>query len=247
MDDERRAVAPRLGRGRDTALAAVTAYARDAAAGRGAVVLVEGLSDRAAVEALAAGRGRDLRAERVCTVPMGGATNLGHFLDLLGPAGRDLRLAGLCDAAEAPGFRRTLQRAGLAAGPAPAALPPAAPAPANPPSAALPPVGPASADPAPADFLERVGFFVCVADLEDELIRSLGTARVEQVVADQGELGPLRTFSKQPAQRERTRVEQLRRFMGTRSGRKIQYARALAEALDPARVPDPLARLLAYV
>jgi len=232
VDDERRAVAPRLGRGRDTALAAVTAYARDAAAGRGAVVLVEGLSDRAAVEALAARRGRDLRAEGVRTVPMGGATNLGHFLDLLGPAGRDVRLAGLCDAAEAPGFRRTLQRAGLAAGPAPAALPPAAPAP---------------ADSAPADFLERVGFFVCVADLEDELIRSLGTARVEQVVADQGELGPLRTFSKQPAQRERTRAEQLRRFMGTRSGRKIQYARALAEALDPARVPDPLARLLAYV
>jgi hypothetical protein len=237
VDDERRTVAPRLGRGRHTALAAVTAYARDAAAGRGAVVLVEGLSDRAAVEALAARRGRDLRAEGVCTVPMGGATNLGHFLDLLGPAGRDVRLAGLCDAAEAPGFRRTLQRAGLAAGPAPAALPPAGPAPAD----------PAPADSAPADFLERVGFFVCVADLEDELIRSLGTARVEQVVADQGELGPLRTFSKQPAQRDRARAEQLRRFMGTRSGRKIQYARALAEALDPARVPDPLARLLAYV
>jgi hypothetical protein len=86
-----------------------------------------------------------------------------------------------------------------------------------------------------------------VADLEDELIRSLGTARVEQVVADQGELGSLRTFSKQPFQRARTREQQLRRFMGTRSGRKIQYARALAEALDPAHVPDPLARLLACV
>ncbi|HMH94491.1 MAG TPA: TOPRIM nucleotidyl transferase/hydrolase domain-containing protein [Streptosporangiaceae bacterium] len=227
MDDERRAVAPRLGRGRDTALAAVTAYARDAAAGRGAVVLVEGLSDRAAIEALATRRGRDLRADGVFTVPMGGATNLGHFLDLLGPRGRDVRLAGLCDAAEAPGFRRALQRAGLTAARAPADRAPAARA--------------------PADFLDRLGFFVCVADLEDELIRSLGTARVEQVVADQGELGPLRTFSKQPAQRERTREQQLRRFMGTRSGRKIQYARALAEALDPARVPDPLARLLAYV
>jgi hypothetical protein len=216
VDDERPA-APRAVRGRDTALAAVTAYARDAAASRGAVVLVEGLSDRAAVEALATRRGRDLRAEGVFTVPMGGATNLGHFLDLLGPGGRDVRLAGLCDAAEAPGFRRSLQRAGLQrAGPA-------------------------------GDFLDRIGFFVCVADLEDELIRSLGTARVEQVVEDQGELGPLRTFSKQPAQRERTREQQLRRFMGTRSGRKIRYARALAEALDPARVPEPLARLLAYV
>jgi hypothetical protein len=233
VDDERRAVAPRLGRGRDTALGAVTAYARDAAAGQGAVVLVEGLSDRAAVEALAARRGRDLRADGVFTVPMGGATNLGHFLDLLGPRGRDVRLAGLCDAAEAPGFRRALQRAGLTA-----ARPLAAPADPDPDP---------DRDPGTADFLDRLGFFVCVADLEDELIRSLGTARVEQVIADQGELGPLRTFSKQPFQRERTREQQLRRFMGTRSGRKIQYARALAEALDPARVPDPLARLLACV
>jgi hypothetical protein len=227
VDDERPA-APRAVRGRDTALAAVTAYARDAAASRGAVVLVEGLSDRAAVEALAARRGRDLRAEGILTVPMGGATNLGHFLDLLGPRGRDVRLAGLCDAAEAPGFRRSLQRAGLARDR------PDRPGPANP------------ADPA-GDFLDRIGFFVCVADLEDELIRSLGTARVEQLVEDQGELGSLRTFSKQPAQRERTREQQLRRFMGTRSGRKIRYGRVLAEALDPARVPEPLARLLAYV
>jgi hypothetical protein len=233
VDDERRAVAPRLTRGPDTALAAVTAYARDAAAGRGAVVLVEGLSDRAAVAALAARRGRDLAAEGVFVVPMGGATNLGHFLDLLGPRGRDIRLAGLCDAAEAPGFRRSLQRAGLAPASAPGAPPPASAVPAAP------------ADPDPGGFLARLGFFVCVADLEDELIRSLGPARVEQVVEAQGELGPLRTFSKQPFQRERTREQQLRRFMGTRSGRKIQYARALAEALDPARIPEPLDRLLA--
>jgi hypothetical protein len=138
---------------------------------------------------------------------MGGATNLGHFLLLLGPGGRDLRLAGLCDAAEAPGFGRSLQRAGLAA----------------------------------------AGFFVCVADLEDELIRSLGVARVEQVIEAQGELGPLRTFTRQPFQRDRSRQQQLRRFMGTRSGRKIQYAGALAGALDPARVPAPLNGLLAFV
>jgi hypothetical protein len=273
VDDERRAITPRLGRGPDIALAAVTAYARDAAAGRGAVVLVEGLSDRAAVEALAARRGRDLRANGVFTVPMGGATNLGHFLDLLGPRGRGVRLAGLCDAAEAPGFRRAMLRAGLTAARPTAARPTAArpavarPTTARPTAAGASPIGPAAAPapaagasaigpaaaPAPAaslslaDFLDRLGFFVCVEDLEDELIRSLGTDRVEQVVADQGELGPLRTFSKQPAQRERTREQQLRRFMGTRSGRKIQYARALAEALDPASVPDPLARLLAYL
>jgi hypothetical protein len=236
VNDEPRGAAPREGRGRSAALAAVTAYARDAAAGRGAVVLVEGRSDRAAVEALAARRGRDLRAERIFTVPMGGATNLGHFLDLLGPRGRGIRLAGLCDAAEAPGFRRSLERAGLAA----PAVAPAGPPP-GPPPAGQPPAL-AAADP-----LERLGFFVCVADLEDELIRSLGPARVEQVVAAQGELGPLRTFRQQPAQRERPLEQQLRRFMGTRSGRKIQYARALAEALDPARIPEPLDRLLAFV
>jgi hypothetical protein len=236
VNDEPRGAAPREGRGRSAALAAVTAYARDAAAGRGAVVLVEGRSDRAAVEALAARRGRDLRAERIFTVPMGGATNLGHFLDLLGPRGRAVRLAGLCDAAEAPGFRRSLERAGLAA---------PAVAPGDRPSAVAPAGLPAAL--AAADPLERLGFFVCVADLEDELIRSLGPARVEQVVAAQGELGPLRTFRQQPAQRERPLEQQLRRFMGTRSGRKIQYARALAEALDPARIPEPLDRLLAFV
>jgi hypothetical protein len=240
MNDEPRGAAPRPGRGRSAALAAVTAYARDAAAGRGAVVLVEGRSDRAAVEALAARRGRDLRAERIFTVPMGGATNLGHFLDLLGPRGRAVRLAGLCDAAEAPGFRRSLERAGLAA---PAVAPAVAPAD-PPPAVAAAGQPPALAAGGP---LERLGFFVCVADLEDELIRSLGPARVEQVVAAQGELGPLRTFRQQPAQRERPLEQQLRRFMGTRSGRKIQYARALAEALDPARIPEPLDRLLAFV
>jgi hypothetical protein len=247
---DERCAAPRPARGRVIALAAVTAYARDAAASRGAVVLVEGLSDRAAVEALAARRGRDLRAEGVFTVPMGGATNLGHFLDLLGPRGRAVRLAGLCDAAEAPGFRRSLQQAGLAGHPPGQAS-------GHRPGQVSGDPGQASGDQPgaaagdrpgpPDDFLARIGFFVCVADLEDELIRSLGIARVEQVVADQGELGQLRTFSKQPAQRERTREQQLRRFMGTRSGRKIQYARALAEALDPARIPAPLDRLLACV
>ena len=35
--------------------------------------------------------------------------------------------------------------------------------------------------------------------------------------------------------------------MGTRSGRKARYGRVLAEALDPARVPRPLDRVLAHV
>jgi hypothetical protein len=95
--------------------------------------------------------------------------------------------------------------------------------------------------------MEELGFFVCVLDLEDELIRSLGSDTVEQVVEAQGELASLRIFQQQPAQRGRSPEAQLRRFMGTRSGRKIHYARMLVEALDLVRVPRPLDRLLAFL
>ena len=95
--------------------------------------------------------------------------------------------------------------------------------------------------------MESLGFYVCVADLEDELIRSLGSASVEQIVEAQGELGSFRTFQKQPAQLGKTDEEHLRRFMGTRGGRKIQYAPLLVDALDLTRVPRPLDRLLAHL
>jgi hypothetical protein len=117
-----------------------------AALGARTVVLVEGASDRVALEALAERRGRSLEAEGISVVAMGGATNIGRFLERFGPRGLDLRLAGFCDAAEEEWFRRGLQRAGL---------------------------GPALSR---AD-METLGFYVCVADLEDELIRCLGVAR----------------------------------------------------------------------
>jgi hypothetical protein len=94
---------------------------------------------------------------------------------------------------------------------------------------------------------EALGFFVCDADLEDELVRALGPAAVERVVDELGELGALRTFQGQPAQRGRPVAAQLRRFLGTRGGRKIRYAPALVDALDPDRVPRPLAALLERV
>jgi hypothetical protein len=95
--------------------------------------------------------------------------------------------------------------------------------------------------------MERLGFYVCVADLEDELIRSLGADVVEQVVDARGELPSFRTFQKQPAWRGRTNEEQLRRFIGTHSGRKIESAASLVRALDLARVPRPLDGVLAHV
>ena len=93
--------------------------------------------------------------------------------------------------------------------------------------------------------MERLGFFVCVADLEDELIRCLGPDVVEAVVAAQGELRSFRSLQRQPAHLGRPVDQQLRRFLGTRSGRKAAYARALVDALDLERVPRPLDGVLA--
>ena len=178
------------------------------------VVLVEGVSDRGAVGALAARRGRDLAAEGVCVLPIGGAMGVGRFLRLLGPRGLRLDVRGLCDEAEEDFFRRGLEQAGLGGGLDRAAM-------------------------------EALGFQVCVRDLEDELIRAHGTGGVERVLAAEGDLARFRLFQNQPAQRGRPVERQLRRFMGTTSGRKARYARSLVLALDPDRVPRPLDRLLA--
>ncbi|MFC5910428.1 TOPRIM nucleotidyl transferase/hydrolase domain-containing protein [Streptacidiphilus monticola] len=176
------------------------------------VVLVEGTSDQVALETLAARQGRDLGAEGVAVVPMGGATNIGRFLDVCGPPGLGLALAGLCDVGEERHFRRHLERVGLTDGD-----------------------------------LEGLGFHVCRADLEDELIRALGPEGVRQVIEAQGELRPFLTFQGQPAQRGRPVEHQMRRFLGTHSGRKALYAQALVGALALDRVPRPLERLLAHV
>jgi hypothetical protein len=180
------------------------------------VVLVEGVSDRAAVEALAVRRGRDLAAEGTAVVPLGGATSIGRFLDLVGPQGLDIPVAGLCDAAEEGYFMRALDRAGVGS-------------------------------PRTRAEMAALGFQVCVADLEEELIRSLGTDAVREVVDELGEGRSFRIFQKQPAQREREVERQLRRFIGTHSGRKEHYARSLVGALAPDRVPRPLDGLLARV
>lgn len=102
-------------------------------------------------------------------------------------------------------------------------------------------LGPTRAD------LECLGFFVCEADLEDELIRALGPARVEAILEARGDLSTFRTLQRQPAQRGRPIEAQLRRFMGTRAGRKEAYAAHLVEALDLADMPRPLDLLLRHV
>ena len=180
------------------------------------IVLVEGVSDQLAVEALAERYGRNLAAEGVSVLPMGGATNIGHFLDRFGPHGSGVRLAGLCDEAEAGVFRRGLERAGL--------------------GSELTTVG-----------MQSRGFYVCAPDLEAELIRALGISALERILADEGDLASFRTFQQQPAQRGKSDQAKLRRFMGTRGGRKIHYAPLLVRSLEADRVPRPLRDLLHHI
>jgi hypothetical protein len=162
-----------------------------------AVVLVEGTSDKVAIETLAERRGRDLEAEGVTVVPIGGAHAVGRYVERFGGA----TVTGLCDVGEAAAFERALPD----------------------------------------------GFYVCDADLEDELIRALGVDTVLRIVEENDDLRSFRTLQKQSAWRGRPTHDQLRRFMGSGGRRKIRYARFLVEALEPQQVPAPLAGLLAGV
>src|SRR6478609_8274975 len=120
------------------------------------VVLVEGTSDRRAVETLARRRGRDLEGEAVAVVAMGGYGNLPRLLDEF----CDVRRAGLYDVGEERHFVRALGCGDR-------------------------------------DDLERVGFYACTRDLEDELTRAVGPDGVQRVLAEQGELRAFRTYQKQ--------------------------------------------------
>lgn len=100
---------------------------------------------------------------------------------------------------------------------------------------------------APASELGAFGFFVCDADLEEELIRALGVEGMLAFVDAQGEGASFKTLQQQPAQRGRPIEAQLRRFVGTRGGRKVRYAEAIAAELDLGRLPLPLRDLLAVL
>ena len=145
---------------------------------------------------------------------MGGAKNIGRFIQRHGPAGSDVALAGLYDVAEEPDIRRGLERAGFGTGSSRVEL-------------------------------EGLGFFACIEDLEDELIRSVGTEGIANLVEERGELGPFRTLQKQPEWLGRPLDQQLKRFLGN-SNRKIDYAPLLVDALDLSKAPRPLDAVLAH-
>jgi hypothetical protein len=190
-----------------------TARALAKAATARAVVLVEGISDQIAVETLAARRGRDLVAESVVVLPVGGAQAFTRYLTRFGPAGGGLRLSGLCDLGEETIFRRSLAKTGIGS-------------------------------PLTRADMERLGFYVCVEDLEDELIRAIGAVTVEALIDSQGDLGSFRSLQRQPQWRGQPADAQLRRFLGSGARRKLRYARLLAGAVDLHRVPHPLDAVL---
>lgn len=179
-----------------------------------AVVLVEGISDQLALAAAAVVRDRDLDAEQIVIVPIGGAHAIGRVLTGLAPLRPRLRLAGLCDLREEEVFRRGLIASGIGT-------------------------------PRTRTDLERLGFFVCVNDLEEELIRAVGPAGVEALLAAHGDLRTFRSFQSQPAWRGQESLPQLWRFLRSSSRRIQRYAPLLVEAAEVRDgMPRPLAALL---
>lgn len=160
-----------------------------------AVVLVEGITDRIALEAVAAKLGRDLAGIEI--VPIGGAQAIRRAS--AEHAGE--HVVGLCDAREERWFRRVLGDA----------------------------------------------TYVCVEDMEDELIRSLGPAGVEAVIDRQGELESFRHFQNQPAWRGRPVELQLHRWLRSAHRRNKRYPPLLVAALQPERIPRPLVAVLEHV
>lgn len=92
-----------------------------------------------------------------------------------------------------------------------------------------------------ADDLDSAGFFICVQDLEDELVRALGTDAMLELIESQGHLRGFRSFQNQPAQRHKSNEQQLWRWLGNH---KIRYAPLMVDALDLPRVPRPLDSVL---
>ena len=156
-----------------------------------AVVLVEGITDRLALEAVAARLGLDLGGVEI--VPIGGAQAIRRAAAEYAAE----RVVGLCDAGEERWFRRVLGDA----------------------------------------------TYVCVKDLEDELIRAAGVDRVEAVVAAEGELETFRSFQNQLFWRGRPVDAQLRRWLQN-GGRYLRYPPLLVETMEPGEIPAPLSDVL---
>ena len=158
-----------------------------------AIVFVEGITDRLALEAVATRL--DLDLDGVEIVPIGGA----QAIRRAAAEYEGEHVVGLCDAGEERFFRRVLG--------------------------------------------EKT--FVCVKDIEDELLRAVGVPRVEELLEVQGELATFRHFQNQPAWRGRPAAEGLPRWLQSADRRRYRYLPLLVEMLEPDAIPAPLAGVLA--
>jgi hypothetical protein len=97
------------------------------------------------------------------------------------------------------------------------------------------------------DEMEHLGFFVCVDDLEDELIRAAGQRLITDVLSANDDLASFETMRKQPAWRDQPFAAQMRRFLGAGARRKIRYAELLVSELTLERMPQPLIAVVGSV
>jgi hypothetical protein len=82
--------------------------------------------------------------------------------------------------------------------------------------------------------------YVCVPDLEGELIRAIGVGRMLEIVDGDSFV----TMQRQPAQRGRPVELQLHRWLRSISSRYHRYLPILVDVLDLDRLPTPLAGVL---
>ena len=180
------------------------------------IVIVEGATDKLALTLAARRLGRDIEAEDLAIIPIGGAHAIPRYLAELAGEHSQVRIAGLCDEGEEGVFRAALERASYGSNLA-------------------------------RNELERLGFFVCSADLEDELIRAVGAPAISRLAELEGDAQAWYTFRKQPAWQRQATHQQFRRFVRSISNRNVRYIRAILEALEPSQLPRPLRLLLAHV
>lgn len=93
--------------------------------------------------------------------------------------------------------------------------------------------------------MERLGFFVCVDDLEHELIRASEPVDIESLLEAQGDLGSFRTMQKQTAWRDRPFDAQMHRWLRAGARRNLRYASLLVDLAELDRLPRPLVAVLA--
>ena len=94
------------------------------------------------------------------------------------------------------------------------------------------------------DDLAALGFFVCVRDLEEELIRALGVDAMLSIIESEGHLRRFRTYQVQAVHHDKRIDEQVWRWLGNH---KIRYAPLMVGALALDRIPPQLDGVLARV